>query len=251
MAASVVFVPGFMQRAEAWRPVAERLGESYSPLLLDHRMHDLGGRLAEIAEALGKARLHGPAVLAGYSMGGRLALRAALLEPASLDGLVLVGASAGIEDADARAARREADEKLAEWMEERSIEEVVERWEGQPVFSGQPPELVEAQRPGRLSHDPAELARLLRSAGQGAFAPMWSRLGELGELPVLAIAGERDAHYASAARRIADALPRGRAEVVPGAGHAAHLDQPEAVAAALGDFLDHHLGERALLHGDA
>jgi pimeloyl-ACP methyl ester carboxylesterase len=47
---------------------------------------------------------------------------------------------------------------------------------------------------------------------------------------VLAIAGARDEGYVRAAERIADTAPNGRAAIVEDAGHAAHLQQPEAVA---------------------
>ena len=62
----VVFVPGFMQRGEAWAPVADLLSQRYSSVLLDHAEHDREGRLREIAEAAGT----GGAVLCGYSLGG-------------------------------------------------------------------------------------------------------------------------------------------------------------------------------------
>ena len=233
---SVIFIPGFMQRGDSWRAVGERVAERYPSTCLDFRTHTLGGRVAEIAAACGPG-----SVAVGYSMGGRLALLAALGDSSRLAALALVGASAGIEDPDARAARAQADEALAAWMEDHTIGEVVERWEGQPVFASQSPELVAAQRPGRLSHDPGELAGLLRSAGQGAFPPVWARLNSL-RCPLLAVAGERDAPYAAAARRMAEVAPRGRARLIPGAGHAAHLEAPEATAAALLELLDEHLG---------
>ena len=56
-----------------------------------------------------------------------------------------------------------------------------------PVFASQPERLVSEQRPGRLSHDPGELATLLRSAGQGALEPVWDRLPSI-DVPVLAMA---------------------------------------------------------------
>ncbi|MFN2617839.1 MAG: alpha/beta fold hydrolase [Thermoleophilaceae bacterium] len=235
MAIRVVFVPGFMQRGSAWAPVADLLGERYPSALLDHREHDFEGRLREIASA---AR---GAVVCGYSLGGRLALHAAAREPSLFAGLVTVGASAGIEEAAARAARLGADERLAAWMEGASIEDVVALWEREPLFADQADSLVEAQRVGRLSHDPRELASLLRSAGQGALEPVWRRLTELDQLPVLAIAGARDERYAAAARRLAELTPLGRAELVEHAGHAPQLQRPERVAALLAEFLDRHL----------
>jgi 2-succinyl-6-hydroxy-2,4-cyclohexadiene-1-carboxylate synthase len=231
----VLFIPGFMQRGDAWRPVAELLPERYPSTTLDHREHDYAGRLAEIAEA-GEG-----AVLVGYSLGGRLALRAAIRDPGRYGGLVTVGAAAGIEDAATRSDRARADERLAAWMEGAPIDDVVAIWERQPLFADQSESLVEEQRPGRLSHDPGALARVLRTAGQGVLEPVWHELLRL-DLPVLAIAGARDDAYAGAARRIADLAPRGRAAIVEEAGHAPQLQRPAEVARLLVEFLDHDLG---------
>lgn len=232
--AEVVFVPGFMQHGEAWRAVASVIGERYPTTALDPRATSFEGRLAEIGVAAEGA------ALVGYSMGGRLALHAAVEAPRRLRALAVVGASAGIEDGAERARRRWADEDLAAWIESRPIDAVVERWESAPVFASQSPELRAAQRPGRLDHDPRELAALLRSAGQGALPPIWDRLAGI-TCPTLTLAGELDRDYVAAARRIAALVPRGEARVIAGAGHAPQLEAPEEVAEALLDFLDEHL----------
>jgi 2-succinyl-6-hydroxy-2,4-cyclohexadiene-1-carboxylate synthase len=204
----VVFVPGFMQRGEAWRAVADLLPERIEAVLLDHRAHDYEGRLAEIAAA-GEG-----AAVAGYSLGGRLVLHAALRDPGRYTALITVGTSAGIEDAAERAGRASADQSDV---------------------------LVDQQRAGRLDHDPLDLASLLRTAGQGALAPVWNELPRL-SLPVLALAGERDERYTAAARRIAESVRSGRAATVEHAGHAPQLQRPDAVASLIVDFLDEHLG---------
>jgi 2-succinyl-6-hydroxy-2,4-cyclohexadiene-1-carboxylate synthase len=227
----VVFVPGFMQRGEAWAPVAGRVAERYPTLCLDFATHTLDERLAEL-----RAAAPAGSVVVGYSLGGRLALLLAAREPGRIGALVTVGSSAGIDDPAERERRRASDEELAAWIEGASIEAVVERWEAQPVFADQSPELVAAQRPGRLAHRPYDLATLLRSAGQGAVPPVWHALPSL-QAPLLAIAGERDERYVAAAARIAELAPYGRSLVVEGAGHAAHLERPAAVAAAIEGFL--------------
>src|SRR3712207_365195 len=130
---TLAFVPGFMQRGDAWAVVAGRLSESYPSVLL------------------GRADEEPPpdAVVVGYSMGGRIALHRALGSASPPPALVLVGVNAGVDDPHARWA---ADQELAAWIETHSIEEVVERWERLPIFATQAPELVGAQRPGRLAH---------------------------------------------------------------------------------------------------
>jgi 2-succinyl-6-hydroxy-2,4-cyclohexadiene-1-carboxylate synthase len=225
-----------MQPAQAWAPVAEALAGRTATRLLDHAEHSFEGRLSEIAAA-GEG-----AVLVGYSLGGRLALRAVLREPEGYAGLVTVGATAGIDDRATRSARAEADDRLASWMEAAIIEDIVAVWERQPLFADQSETLVEAQRPGRLAQDPRDLAALLRTAGQGVLEPVWHEL--LGfELPLLAIAGARDEGYSAAAQRIADTAPRGRAVIVGDAGHAPQLQRPEEVARLLADFTDQDVGQ--------
>ncbi|HEV7846008.1 MAG TPA: alpha/beta fold hydrolase [Thermoleophilaceae bacterium] len=225
----VLFIPGFMQRGDSWRPVAELLPESYPSRLLDHAEHSFEGRMGEILAS-------GASVLVGYSLGGRLALRAALRSPDSFAGVVVVGSTAGIEEGPLRVTRAEADEKLASWMEAMPIEDIVSLWERQPLFADQSDALVEQQRPGRLSHDPRSLALLLRTAGQGTLEPVWHELRSL-ELPLLAIAGARDDGYSAAVKRIAATAPNGRAVIVEDAGHAAHLQQPQEVADLIAEFV--------------
>src|SRR4051812_17021847 len=143
-----------MQRGEAWEPVAGALAERYRVRCLDFTTWTFEERLGEIPPG---------GMVVGYSMGGRIALHAALRQPGAFAALALIGVSAGI---DVPEERRRGDEELAAWIERHSIEEVVERWERRPVFATQSEELRARQRPGRLSHDPSRLAQLLRSAGQ-------------------------------------------------------------------------------------
>ncbi len=49
-------------------------------------------------------------------------------------------------------------------------------------------------------------------------------------MPVICAAGERDTKYRALSEKMAALLPRGEAVTIRDAGHAAHLEQPEAVA---------------------
>lgn len=231
----VLFIPGFMQRGEAWRPVAEIVGERYRSICLDPQSATLAGRVEEIA-AGGR-----DGVLVGYSLGGRLALTAALAAPQAFRALITVGAGAGITDPAERARRLAADQAFADWIETQPIETIVERWERQPIFATQSSDLVDRQRAARLSHDPAELATLLRSAGQGAMEPVWDRLGDF-QIPVLALAGELDTAYLAHAARLAAAVPDGRSVSIAAAGHAPQLERPAETASSILEFLDARFG---------
>ena len=99
----------------------------------------------------------------------------------------------------ARAARAEADDRLASWIEAAPIEDIVAVWERQPLFADQSETLVEAQRAGRLAQDPRELALPAAHAPGRACSSRSGTSCSTLELPVLAIAGGRDEGYASAA----------------------------------------------------
>jgi 2-succinyl-6-hydroxy-2,4-cyclohexadiene-1-carboxylate synthase len=170
--------------------------------------------------------------LAGYSMGGRLALHVALALPERVRRLVLVSASAGIEDPGERARRREADEKLAASIEREGVDSFVRYWRSVPLFADDPPWVADAVEEDERRNDAATLAATLRAFGPGAMTPMWDRLGELA-MPVAVLAGERDERYVAQARRLAAALPDAVLTIVPGAGHRLAIEAPRAVTAAL------------------
>jgi pimeloyl-ACP methyl ester carboxylesterase len=56
-------------------------------------------------------------------------------------------------------------------------------------------------------------------------------------MPVLAMAGERDAKFAAIAREMAGRIPGAVLRIVPEAGHAVPLERAQAFAAELGEFL--------------
>jgi 2-succinyl-6-hydroxy-2,4-cyclohexadiene-1-carboxylate synthase len=233
----LLLLHGFTQTGRGWDEVVRHLGgERYRPLAPDLRGHGAAASRRPIDFASCVADVAGLAAgrfaLAGYSMGGRLALHVALAHPERVSRLVLLSATGGIEDPAERARRHTADEELAAWMELRLITEVADRWGSQPLFAGQAPEVVAAARADRLRNDPRHLAASLRGIGTGSMAPLWDRLVAL-EMPVAVLAGERDEKFVALGRRLADALPRGELEIVAGAGHALALEAPAAVAAAI------------------
>lgn len=181
-----------------------------------------------------------PADVVGYSMGARLALVLGLEHTGDIRRLVLESPSAGFADATERAARRAADEALADAIEDDGLEAFVDRWEVQPLFASHarlPPLARQRIRRERLGHDPAGLAGSLRGAGQGAMAPLQERLATLGA-PTLVVAGDRDPLGVGRAREVATAVPGARLEVIAGAGHSPHLERPPDFIRISTEFLE-------------
>jgi 2-succinyl-6-hydroxy-2,4-cyclohexadiene-1-carboxylate synthase len=243
-----VLVHGFTQRAESWEPVVEHLGEGHEIILPDLPGHGDSplpdGGLPEVALLLGDAC--GQAGYVGYSLGGRVCLHLALSRPALVSWLVLVSTTAGIDDNDAREARRESDEALAARLEEggdESLPAFVDEWLAGPLFEGLGEQ--EAGRAARLSNSAAGLAASLRRNGTGTQLPLWELLGELA-MPVLIVAGANDGRFVDNGQRLAAAIGANALFVlVPGAGHAVPFEQPAAFSRLVLDFSTNNAGAEA------
>ena len=234
MAKPLVLLHGFTQTRQSWRRTVAAVGGRYRALAPDLPGHGLAAERwpASFAAcaAYVRALADGLCVVAGYSMGGRIALYTALALPGVVERLVLVGASPGIADAGEREARRRSDAALADRIEAIGVEAFAAEWGAQPLFAGQDERVAAAAHADRLRNTGSGLAAALRGLGTGVMPPLWGRLGEL-SIPVILVVGERDAKFRAIAERMAAALPDARVEVVAGAGHAVQLERPEAVAA--------------------
>ena len=223
----LLLLHGFTATGRSWDPVRRLLDAQRYPDVL---APDLRAR--SIPEQVEQLRQHEPYVVAGYSMGGRIALHLALAQPDLVRRLVLISTTAGIEDPNERAERRSADERLADEIEREGVEAFADRWSRGPLFADQPPEVAAAAREDRLGYDAATLAATLRGLGTGVMPPLWHRLGEL-TMPTVVLAGARDAKFRAIGERLATELPDAELRVIDGAGHALHLERPDAVARAL------------------
>jgi 2-succinyl-6-hydroxy-2,4-cyclohexadiene-1-carboxylate synthase len=239
----VVLVHGFTQTGRSWTPIGERLAHAgHEVVTVDAPGHGASGHVrADVnrsADLLCDAASGRASAYVGYSMGGRMCLHLALRHPDVVERLVLIGATAGIDDTQQRAIRRAADETLAEELEgggDQGVAAFIDRWLAGPLFAGLTP--AAADRQTRLTHRAAGLAASLRLAGTGAMEPVWDRLHELA-MPVLILAGERDAKFADVGQRMVAAIgANARLTLIADATHAAHLERPTLVAGEIIDFL--------------
>ena len=236
----LVLVHGFTQTLRSWDRLAVPLAETFQVVRVDLPGHGGSGGLdltfEETAAAVGEAG--GRATYVGYSLGGRVCLRLAVDQPELVQTLVLVGASPGLADAGERAARRAEDEARADEIERIGTAAFLEQWLAQPMFAGLEPQPEDIE--ARLANTSRGLATALRRLGTGAQEPLWGRLGDLA-MPVLAVAGQKDAKFARIAEEMADAIGvNAQVVAIAGAGHPAHLERPISFTRLLTAFLVLH-----------
>jgi len=233
----IVLLHGFGQTGRCWGPLAPALARLRTVVRLDAPGHgDTGGEGADLPDTAHlMAEAGGPAVYLGYSMGGRMALQLAVDRPDVVEALIVLGATPGIEDSAERAARHAADRALAARIRDGGVPAFVDHWLALPMFAGLPPEGRFEDERRRNSAE--GLATSLERAGTGNQAPQWDRLATIA-VPTLVVAGEDDERYAAIAARTAAAIgPHATTALVPGAGHSAHLEQPERFTALVLDWL--------------
>jgi 2-succinyl-6-hydroxy-2,4-cyclohexadiene-1-carboxylate synthase len=189
--------------------------------------------LVEGARLLGDTG--GRAAYVGYSMGGRLALHLAVERPELVERLVLVGATAGLDREDERAQRRAADEALAADLERDGLDAFLARWLANPLFATLPAGAAGVE--DRKENTVEGLAASLRLTGTGTQRPLWDDLPRL-VMPVLFVVGALDAKFTTLAHRMRERWGGdATVEVIAGAGHACHLEQPDAFLDVVVPFL--------------
>lgn len=204
-------------------------------------METFAAALDDAFDTLGVSR----AVLAGYSMGGRVALHYAIARTLRLSRLVLESASAGIAATEERESRVRADEDLASYVLAEGMERFVDRWERTPVLAGltRLPETERARlRELRLANPPEGLAASLRGMGTGAQAFLGPRLEDIA-VPTLVVAGADDAKFSAIAKTLAANIPNSTLAILPNVGHTPHLEAPAQWADVVGAFI--HSGRSA------
>jgi len=246
----VLALHGFTGCAASWRFLGDAFGGRYRLLAVDVLGH--GGSdsprdprlyimqrtiqaLEELLDCLDIERVH----WLGYSMGGRIALSAAVALPGRTASLMLESASPGLPTARERLARVQDDMTLAGRIDAEGIERFVDYWQSLPLWASQArlaPEVCDRLRAQRLDNDPVGLANSLRGVGTGAQPALHDRLGEL-RVPTLFMAGEDDARYAAIAQEMHRAVSGSQAHILKEAGHCAHLEQPAAFIAIVDAFL--------------
>jgi pimeloyl-ACP methyl ester carboxylesterase len=227
----LLLLHGLMGRMDHWEGVLEDLGDVCRPIALTLPILDAVLREASIPELARFAldfldALEIPrAVIGGNSLGGHVALALALAAPARVSGLVLTGSSGLLERTFGGGIPRRP---TADYVR-RKMEEVV--FDSTLVT----PEWVESMR--EIVTTPFSALRVLRFARAARRHNVEDRLADI-RVPTLLVWGSDDRITPpEVARRFRARLPDARLVFLPACGHAPMLEQPQAFAEAVEEWL--------------
>ena len=175
-----------------------------------------------------------PDIVLGYSLGGRLALTAALARPELFPKIVLVSTSVGIADPDQRATREKTDWRMAADIDEGGLRRFLEMWHELPLTAVPDSKIDLAAI--RSANTAEGMAAALRRLGQGRQPYLMDDLPELTSA-ITWVVGSKDAKYVAIAEAAFGAHPNSRLVVVSGASHNVVSGKPRAVADAIEGML--------------
>lgn len=237
--ADVLLLHGFTGAPSSWDQVIAALPDcqTITPWLTGHGSPPAALEVDSFEREVERLSQLAPenCLVAGYSLGARLALGLLLREPRRFRGAVLVSGSPGLSDESEREPRRKRDASWCEVLNQQGLAGFVERWQAEPLFASQA-ELGEtlrsSERSRRLLHTEAGLCHSLRVTGLAEMPSYWQRLAEI-HCPVTVLAGALDPRFCDVATAVVRRLPNGYFDEVPSAGHNLLLERPEAVASAI------------------
>ncbi|RHW30759.1 2-succinyl-6-hydroxy-2,4-cyclohexadiene-1-carboxylate synthase [Neobacillus notoginsengisoli] len=248
----LLLLHGFTGSGGTWLPFCQKWGHHSKLICVDlpghgktdaprsperYSMQNMILDLKAILDELGVEKTN----VLGYSMGGRIALGFAITCPDRVGKLILESTSPGLATEAKRKARRIKDSELADFILDQGIESFVDYWQNIPLFKSlqeMPAHARQAVREQRLANSPAGLANSLIGIGTGAQPSYWDRLSEI-NAEVLLIAGKLDEKFCGIAEKMSGRLQSSRIELIDGAGHAIHVENPEKFGTIVSRFLTH------------
>ncbi len=227
--AAILLTHGFGATARMWDEQIEELTDRYRLILWDLPGHGQSeapapdttiDSLIEAMRAILDAEATGPAVLVGLGIGGALSLRFCHVHPDRVRALVLIGTMPGLRSEAAREIWNRQAEDVAAALERGGLDALEGGAEVDPRNHSSAPALAHAARLLLMQHDTGAIDWLPAIA-----------------VPMLILVGSEDRPNLTAAAFMARAIPNARHVVIPRANHAANIHKPNAVNAAIRDFL--------------
>jgi 3-oxoadipate enol-lactonase len=247
---ALVLTPSFLCSGQMWRGQVPALERGYRVINIDLRGHghsgpanrryslyDLVSDVIAVLDQLGVER----AIWCGLSVGGMIALRAALVYPKRVSSLVLVDTDAGAE-ASWRKLKYRAMGAGSRLLGVRPLATPITRQMfGRSTRASNPALIREWKRGLDNLHIPSVLRMLDAIVERDS---LLSRLSKI-RVPTLILVGEEDRVLPPAmSRRMQERIAQARLQLIAQAGHLCALEQPETVTQAIMTFLDTGRGQR-------
>lgn len=240
---------GLLMNGDMFSEQVTVLGERFRCIVYDHRGqarsevtpsgYDMDS-LTEDAAALIRELDAAPCHFAGLSMGGFVGMRLAIRHPDLLKSLVLIGTTADPEPEQNKGPYRRL-AFIGRWISFRLVIGPLMKIMFSRSFLENP---AKAETREKWKSHLLGLGRTGTSrAAHGVIdrQGVYDQLAEI-KTPTLIIVGEEDvATPASKSKRMHDAMTGSELKIVPRCGHSSTIEEPEAVTAAISEFLDQNL----------
>ena len=232
-----VFASAFQSMNPDWQVAAPILpGHAGSDAVIDEQC--VAAEVLEWMNTKGLKR----AAIAGYSLGGRLAMKIILENPERFPVFIGMSTTAGIDDANERAGRLLADQERAKRLRacvtEESFREFLDEWWALPVFHSRSSNSFQRDRflSTRVTNNPATLADAMLAWSPGLLPSLWPSLHEYPGRALI-ITGEDDEKYCAISDRLVVGFPDAMSRRILSSGHRLLEERPTEVAMVVSEFL--------------
>ena len=224
---------GYSATLEMWRGQVATLSRHHQLILWDMRGHgqtdspDDPSAYSEEATVADMAALRDVAgaeraILCGMSLGGYMSLGFCRVHPERVRALLLVDTGPGFKNDDARAAWNQRALETASAFETEGLAALQSRSREMAMSRHRSAKGLAHAARGMLAQSDAQIMKSLPAI----------------QVPALVIVGGDDTPFLAAADYMAAKIPNARKTVIPHAGHASNLDQPEIFNQVAAEFLE-------------
>ena len=229
----LILTHGYSSTSAMWKEQVEALSTHHKLILWDMRGHGQSdypddpacysealtvGDIAALLDAVGAKK----AIVGGLSLGGYMSLAFYRAYPERVSALLIIDTGPGFKKDDARAAWNKRALDTADRFDREGLEVLKSASRERSTVSHRDARGLALAARGMLTQRDARVIEVLPDI----------------KVPSLVVVGADDAPFLAASDYMAAKIPGAKKVVVPAAGHAVNIDQPQAFIEAVLPFLD-------------